>query len=47
MAMETTILPLKSAYAFGSEHELQAEVDKIRDMEIGWDLAYTSTVRRG
>jgi Endonuclease NucS len=47
MTIEKTILPLKSAYAFGSEHELQAEVDEIRNMEIGWDLAYTSTVRRG
>jgi hypothetical protein len=38
---------IKSAYAFGSERGLQAEVDEIRDMEIGWNLSYTSTVRRG
>src|SRR5713226_4281866 len=47
MAIETTVLPLKTAYAFGSEHSLQAEVDEIKDMEIGWNLSYTSTVRRG
>jgi hypothetical protein len=45
--MDTTVLPLKSAYLFGSEHGLKAEVDEIRNMEIGWNLSYTSTVRRG
>jgi len=47
MAIEATVLPLKTAYAFGSEHDLQAEVDEIRGMEIGWNLSYTSSVRRG
>lgn len=47
MNTETTVLPLKSAYDFGAEHGLQTQVDEIRDMEIGWNLSYTSTVRRG
>ena len=46
-ALGPTALPLKSAYAFGAEHDLKAEVDEIRNMEIGWNLSYTSSVRRG
>jgi hypothetical protein len=26
---------------------LQDEIDRIRGLEIGWDLSYTSSVRRG
>ena len=40
-------LPLKEAYRFGSEHSLDREMVAIRDMEIEWDLSYTSSVRRG
>jgi len=40
-------LPLREAYQFGIEHGLQGEVGAIRDMEIEWDLSYTSSVRRG
>jgi hypothetical protein len=47
IGIEPTILPLKTAYSFGAEHDLQAEVDEIKDMEIGWNLSYTSSVRRG
>jgi hypothetical protein len=52
MSEETTAfgpaaLPLTSAYAFGSENGQQAAVNEIRNMEIGWDLSYTSNVRRG
>jgi len=46
-ALGPTALPLTSAYAFGAQHGLQAEVDEIKNMEIGWNLSYTSTVRRG
>jgi hypothetical protein len=44
---ENSILPLKAAYAFGKEHGLGKEMSDIRDMEIEWDLSYTTTVRRG
>lgn len=40
-------LPLTSAYAFGIEHDLEKEIAEIRNMEIEWDLSYTSTLRRG
>lgn len=40
-------LPLREAYQFGIEHGLKEEISTIRDMEIEWDLSYTSTVRRG
>ena len=40
-------LPLREAYQFGSEHGLEEEVSAIRDMEIEWDLSYTSSLRRG
>jgi hypothetical protein len=46
-ALGPTALPLTSAYAFGAVHGLKAEFDEIRNMEIGWNLSYTSTVRRG
>jgi predicted DNA-binding transcriptional regulator len=41
------ILPLKEAYKFAAENGLADEVEKIRAMEIEWDLSYTSTVKRG
>jgi hypothetical protein len=47
MNQEHTVLPLKEAYRFGQERGLEAEVGKIREMEIEWDLSYTSSLRRG
>lgn len=41
------VLPLKEAYRFGADHALQDEMATIRDMEIEWDLSYTSSLRRG
>jgi hypothetical protein len=46
-ALGPIALPLRSAYTFGAEHGLQAEINDIKNMAIGWTLAYTSTVRRG
>jgi hypothetical protein len=43
----TQSLSLKAAYEFGAEHGLANEVHEIRDMDIEWDLSYTSTLRRG
>jgi len=40
-------LPLRAAYEFAFEHGLKDEVEKIRNMEIEWDLSYTSSLRRG
>jgi hypothetical protein len=40
-------LPLREAYQFGIEHGFPTEISTIRDMEIEWDLSYTSSVRRG
>lgn len=40
-------MPLMQAYQFGNEHGLEAEIDQIREMEIEWDLSYTSSLRRG
>jgi len=47
MEEEKNILPLKEAYRFGADHGLEQEVGAIRDMEIEWDLSYTSSLRRG
>ena len=44
---QTKTLSVETAYAFGAEHGLQAEIDKIRHMEIEWDSSYTTSVRRG
>lgn len=41
------VLPLKDAYRFAEEHGLTKEIGAIRDMEIEWDLSYTSSLRRG
>jgi hypothetical protein len=46
MTAQTT-LPIHEAYTFASAHNLVAEVDAIRNMEIEWDLSYTTSVRRG
>ena len=40
-------MPLTQAYKFGNEHGLEAEIDQIREMEVEWDLSYTSSLRRG
>ena len=48
MSAETfSALPLKEAYRFGRENGLEQEVDEIRNMDIEWDLSYTSSLRRG
>lgn len=47
MDEERKILPLKEAYRFGDEHALEREMAGIREMEIEWDLSYTSSLRRG
>ena len=47
MSAERPILPLKDAYKFAADHDLAEAVEKIRTMEIEWDLSYSSTVRRG
>ena len=44
---QTQTLSMKAAYEFGAAHGLKREVDEIREMEIEWDLSYTSSVRRG
>ena len=40
-------LSLKAAYVFGTSRGLESEVKEIRDMDIEWDLSYTSSLRRG
>jgi hypothetical protein len=40
-------MPLKEAYRFGADNGLEREMAAIRDMEIEWDLSYTSSLRRG
>jgi len=47
MEEERKVLPLKDAYNFGAEHGLEVEIGEIRDMEIEWDLSYSSSLRRG
>lgn len=47
MGDEQKVLPLKEAYRFGAEHGLEREMSEIEDMEIEWDLSYTSSLRRG
>ncbi|MCC6581419.1 MAG: DUF91 domain-containing protein [Phycisphaeraceae bacterium] len=38
--------PLREAYAFASENGLDAEISKVREMDIEWDRGYKSTIRR-
>jgi hypothetical protein len=40
-------LPLREAYKLGLENGLGDEVSNIRNMDIEWDLSYTSSLRRG
>jgi len=47
MDYEQKVLPLKEAYLFGGEQGIERELAGIRDMEIEWDLSYTSSLRRG
>jgi hypothetical protein len=47
MDEERKVLPLKEAYRFGADHALESDMRGIRDMEIEWDLSYTSSLRRG
>ncbi len=47
MDEEQKVLPLKEAYRFGAEHGLDRELAEIKDMEIEWDLSYSSSLRRG
>ncbi|MDQ3665584.1 MAG: endonuclease NucS [Acidobacteriota bacterium] len=44
---QTRVLSLKAAYAFGSEHGLEREVNDIRDKVIEWDSPNGSSLRRG
>jgi hypothetical protein len=41
------VLPVLPAYKFGIEKGLEREINEIREMDIEWDLSYTTTVRRG
>jgi hypothetical protein len=41
------VLPLKEAYRFAADHGLAREMTEIREMEIEWDLSYSSSLRRG
>ncbi len=47
MDEEHKVLPLREAYRFGGEHGLDGELAEIKDMEIEWDLSYSSSLRRG
>jgi hypothetical protein len=47
MDEEQKVLPLKDAYRFGAASGLEREMAEIKDMEIEWDLSYTSSLRRG
>jgi hypothetical protein len=47
MKMPDEQLPLRAAYDFGDAHGLESEVREIREMDIEWDLSYSSSVRRG
>jgi hypothetical protein len=47
MDEDRKVLPLKEAYRFGAENGLEPEVAEIKDMEIEWDLSYSSSLRRG
>ena len=47
MDEERKTLPLKEAYRFRAEHALERDMAGIKDMEIEWDLSYTSSLRRG
>jgi len=40
-------LPLRTAYPWLSNHGLEKEAYEIRNMEVEWDLPYSSTLRRG
>lgn len=40
-------LPLREAYQFGIEKGFSDEISDIRNMDIEWDLSYTSSLRRG
>jgi hypothetical protein len=40
-------LSLKAAYKFGALHGLEAEITEIREMDIEWELSYSSSLRRG
>lgn len=40
-------LSLRAAYQFGAEQGLEPEITEIRNMDIEWDLSYTSTLSRG
>jgi hypothetical protein len=44
---EQKVLPLKKAYRFAADHGLEREMIKIKEMEIEWELSYSSILRRG
>jgi hypothetical protein len=47
MDEQRKVLSLKEAYVFGVQHNLEQELAEIREMEIEWDLSYSSSLRRG
>jgi hypothetical protein len=44
---EKRLFPMREAYAFAAAHGLEPQSTEIREMEIEWDHAYTTSVRRG
>jgi hypothetical protein len=44
---QSQALSLRAAYDFGDANGLEREVREIRDMDIEWDLSYSSSLRRG
>ena len=44
---EKRLFPMREAYVFAARHGLERESTEIREMEIEWDRAYTTSVRRG
>jgi hypothetical protein len=47
MDEEQKVLPLKEAYRFAADHGLERELTEVKEMEIEWDLSYSSSLRRG
>jgi hypothetical protein len=45
--MEQRQFSLRAAYPFGAANGLENEVVSIREMEIEWDLHYSSSLRKG
>ena len=39
--------PISLAYVYCQQHDLQEQAAEIRNMDIEWDLSYTTTLRKG